>query len=57
MELKFQLLTKYTFFKILIIIYIYIFKIEVRFEKQNFLKNIIWEQWNLDFFVKKISKL
>jgi len=30
-------------------------RIEVRFEKQNFLKNICWEQWNLDFIVKKID--
>ncbi|ORX61111.1 hypothetical protein BCR36DRAFT_315390 [Piromyces finnis] len=30
-------------------------RIEVRFEKQNFLKNICWEQWNLDFSVKNID--
>ncbi|OUM59677.1 hypothetical protein PIROE2DRAFT_14729 [Piromyces sp. E2] len=30
-------------------------RIEVRFEKQNFLKNICWEQWNLDFIVRKID--
>ncbi|ORX79122.1 hypothetical protein BCR32DRAFT_269644 [Anaeromyces robustus] len=28
-------------------------RIEIRFEKQNFLKNICWEQWNLDFIVKR----